>query len=340
MAVNGNGYLDFLDQSQSKVKGQFARPVKLLNQRNEWIRYARFQESNLDTCEEFVIQTGLPDAYYVTVGKGVPISKATHAKIQEGWAIIEQACEVPRHLVRGSDLEQTLMQQREAGFESVMQKGSQGLIYANGSLNDDQFNGAAVRLSSLSAGNAAQIFSCGGSTANAQTSVYAFKWQEGGCYIITPPGMTAGLSSEDMGLQSRLDSVNGGYVDVFRHVVNMGIGLAVPDWRCLGRICNIDVASLRAISGTQAPTAATNILHGFLYLIGRMSRMGPSKIMFAANLDVFTALHRIGMEKSNAAVEVQQAASQFGQPGEVSVTVWGHPVVLMDQILNTEAVVS
>lgn len=338
MAVNGNGYVNFVDQATTKVKGQFVKPVKLLAQRNEWMARARFQEANNDTCEEFVIQTSNPDAYYVTVGKGVPISKSTHAKIQEGWAIIEQACEIPRHLVRGAELEQTLMREREGGFESVMQKGSQGLIYSNGSLNDDQFNGLAVRMASLSGGNSAQLFSCGGSTANAQTSIYAVKWGERQAYIVTPPGMTAGLSSEDMGLCRATDAT--GVLDVYRQVVNLGIGLAVPDYRAIGRICNIDIAALRTISGTQAPTATTNILHGFLYLIGRMSRLGSGPIVFHCNLDVFTALHRIGLDKSQNAVKATEAGSQFGEPGSVSLTVWGHPVVLMDQILNTEAVVS
>ena len=67
MAVNGNGYINFVDQSTNKIKGQFVKPAELLHQRNDWMRYARFQEANSDTFEEFVVRTGLPDAYFVTV---------------------------------------------------------------------------------------------------------------------------------------------------------------------------------------------------------------------------------------------------------------------------------
>ena len=161
---------------------------------------------------------------------------------------------------------------------------------------------------------------------------------ENGCYVVTPPGMMAGVSEEDLGITSRTDS--SGVIDLWRSVVNLGIGLAVPDYRCIGRICNIDVASLRAVSGTQASTATTNVLHGILYMIGRMNRLGAGPIVFHANMDVFTALTRIGMDKSQNAVLLKEAAGQFGEPGSVEMTVHGHPLVLMDQILSTEAVVA
>lgn len=339
MAVNGNGYLNFVDQSQSKVKGEFVKPAELLAQRNDWMRYARWQESNLDTCEEFVVRTSLPDAYFVTVGRGVPISKATSSKIQEGWALIEQSCEIPRHLVRGGELANMLMDQRNAGFESVAQTAARAVVYANGSLNDDQFNGWAVRLASLSAANAKQIFSCGGSTANAQTSVYAVKYMEKGAYFITPPGMTAGLSSEDMGLCRVADS--NGVLDVYRQVVNMGLGFALQDWRCLGRICNIDVAQLNALSGNQAPTSFLSVIHGMLYMIGRMTRLGSGPIVFHAPQVVFSALIRMATEKSiNGLGFIEASGAQFGKPGSTELAFHGNPIVLMDQILETEAVVS
>lgn len=339
MAVNGNGYLNFVDQSTSKVKGDFVKPAELLNQRNDWMRYARWQESNLDTCEEFIIRTSLPDAYFVTVGKGVPISKATNAKVQEGWALIEQACEIPRHLVRGSDLETTLVDQRMAGFEAVAQKAAEAVVYANGSLNDDQFNGWAVRLSSLSAPNSKQLFSCGGATANAQTSVYAVKYMEKGAYFITPPGMVAGLSSEDMGVQRATDS--SGVLDIYRQVVNMGLGFALQDWRCLGRICNIDVAHLNALSNNQAPTSFLSVIHGMLYMIGRMTRLGSGPIVFHAPQCVHSALIRMATEKSiNGLGYLEQAGRQFGEPGSGQLSFHGNPIVLMDKILETEAVVS
>lgn len=339
MAVNGNGYVNFVDQATTKVKGQFVKPAELLAQRNDWMKYARWQESNLDTCEEFVIRTSLPDAYFVTVGKGVPISKSTSAKIQEGWAIIEQSTEIPRHLVRGEALAETLMNERMASFESVAQKAAQAVIYANGSLNDDQFNGWAVRMATLTGGNAKQIFNCGGATANAQTSIYAVKYMERGAYFITPPGMTAGLSSEDMGLCRATDA--SGVLDVYRQVVNMGLGFALPDFRCLGRICNIDVAQLAALSGNQAPTSFLNIIHGMLYLISRMGRLGSGPIVFHAGQAAFSALVRLATEKSvNGLGYIEASGAQFGVPGSQQLQFHGNPIVLMDQILETEAVVS
>ena len=339
MAVNGNGYINFVDQSTNKIKGQFVKPAELLHQRNDWMRYARFQEANSDTFEEFVVRTGLPDAYFVTVGKGIPISKSTSAKIQEGWALIEQSCEIPRHLVRGSELEETLMREREAGFESVAQKAAQAVVYANGSINDDQFNGWAVRCSSLSAANAKNIFSCGGATANVQTSIYAVKYMERGAYFITPPGMVAGLSSEDMGLQRATDST--GVLDLYRQVVNMGLGFALQDWRCLGRICNIEVSHLNALSNNQAPTSFLNIIHGMMHMISRMTRLGDGPIVFHAPQVCFSALVRLATEKSiNGLGFIEQAGSQFGKPGSTELSFHGNPIVLMDQILETEAVVS
>ena len=113
-----------------------------------------------------------------------------------------------------------------------------------------------------------------------------------------------------------------------------------PRLPALARLVAGLTAALAALSGNQAPTAFTNILHGMAKVIARMPKGTGGRLVFHGNRLLFEALHRIGMEKSSAAVTLGAAASQFGEPGSEELRVFGYPFVCCDAIVNTEAVVS
>lgn len=345
MAAVGATQLGFVDVQKMRMpNGQLAAAsyiARLLNQTNGWTRYAMWKVANKDTCEQVIVETSQPDAYWVTVGRGVPLSKATTAQLEEGWGILESRHEIPRHLARGQDLQALRMNQITSAAERLRQEASRALFYGNGSLFDEQFNGIAPRYGTLSGGNSQNVISLGGASANAQTSIYATLWHENGCYMITPPNVPAGIEQLDLGLQT--DQNAGGSnlrMEVWGTVVNWALGLCIKDWRHVGRVCNIDAASLVALSGNQTPTSFNNILHGMSRIIARMPKGTGGRLVFHGNRLIFEALHRIAMEKSSSAVTLGQAATQFGDISTEELRVFGVPFVLCDAIVNTEAVVS
>jgi len=345
MAAVGDKQLGFVDVQKMRMpNGQIASAAyiaRLLNQTNSWTRYAMWKVANKDTCEQVIVETSQPDAYWVTVGKGIPLSKATTAQLEEGWGILESRHEIPRHLARGADLQQLRMGQIVSASERLRQESSRALFYGNGSLFDEQFNGIAPRYGTLTGGNSQNVISLGGSTANAQTSIYATLWHENGCYMITPQGAPAGIDQLDLGMQTDQNAGgNGLRMEVWGTVVNFALGLCIKDWRHVARVCNIDAAHLAALSNNQTPTSFNNILHGMAKVIARMPKGTGGRLVFHGNRLLFEAIHRIAMEKSSAAVTLGAAASQFGDPGTEELRVFGYPFVCCDAIVNTEAVVS
>ena len=82
-------------------------------------------------------------------------------------------------------------------------------------------------------------------------------------------------------------------------------------------------AQLAALSGNQAPTSFLNIIHGMLYLISRMGRLGSGPIVFHAGQASFSALVRLATEKSvNGLGYIEASGAQFGHHAGV-VTVNG-----------------
>ena len=72
------------------------------------------------------------------------------------------------------------------------------------------------------------------------------------------------------------------------------------------------MSDLGTLTAAQAPTVFTNILHDMTQAIARIPNMSRGRPVFYMNRTVFTGLMRLGLEKSNNAVTVQNALDQFG----------------------------
>jgi hypothetical protein len=112
-------------------------------------------------------------------------------------------------------------------------------------------------------------------------------------------------------------------------------GIAVKDWRYVVRIANIDTTDLTGQSGTQAAAAATAIINLMSRAMDRPPNLAMGRACFYANRTVYSMLRVAALNKSNAALSIESALTQFGTPYSLTKFL-GVPLRKVDQLLNTE----
>lgn len=314
-------------------KGRGAPVVELLAQRGmkEIQGYLGLQPGNLPTGHQFSVRTALPTAYLRDYNDGVTPSKSATAQLTEGMAIIEAWSEVDCAEAKLNGQEAFYRASEGAAFiEAMWQKYVQLFMYGNAKSDSKEFNGLATRFSSLASGN---VIDCGGATGTTNTSIYLVNFGED-FFGIYPLGSEGGLQNVDHGRQI-IQFSNGNRMAAYVSQYVMNAGLVLRDWRRIVRIANINVTELRARSGTQGVGAPTNII----YAMSDATQLVPDGMgtrVFLCNRTVIACLMKIGLDKSQQVVTIEQGLTQFGKPFQ-QVSFLGIPLIPVDRMLNTEA---
>ena len=339
MATLANGNLTLADWAKrTDPDGRVPIVAELLSQSNEILEDCVFKEGNLPTGERVVIRTGLPTVYWRALNQGIPSSKSTTAQVDEACGILEARSEVDKDLAMlNGNTAQFRLSEDTAFLEAMNQTQATTLFYGNPGVDPKQFLGLAARYSSLSGGNAQNILSAGGSGSD-NTSVYLVVWGDQTVYCPFPKGSKAGLVHEDLGEQT-VYNADGTRLQALATRYQWKNGLVVKDWRYVVRICNIDVSDLIAQSGTQAASAATNIVKLMARSLYRIPNMAMGKAAFYMNRTVHSGLSIAALDKSQYVLKINEGLSQFGQPYSW-LSFLGVPLRRVDSLLNTEAAVS
>ena len=318
--------------------GQVPKVAELLSQTNEILEDAVFQEGNLPTGHRLTIRTGLPNVYYRTINQGVPVSKSLTTQVDEACGILEARSHIDVELAKlNGNTAAFRLSEDQAFLEAMNQTMAGAMFYGNPGTDPRQFLGMQTRYSSSSAGNGANILKAGGS-GSVNTSIYLVVWGENTVFCPFPKGSKAGLMHQDLGEESVPDA-NNNFYQALRSLYQWKNGLAVKDWRYIVRICNIDTTDLIGQSGTQATTAATQIINLMSRALDRVPNLGMGRPVFYANRTVYSMLRVAALAKSNAALSIENAMTQFGTPYALTKFL-GVPLRKVDQLLNTEATVS
>lgn len=346
------GHNTLLDIAKSfDPQGKVAIVAELLNQSNEIIQYMNFVEGNLPTGHKAVVRAGLPTVTLRQFYKGVSPSKSGRATIEDVCAILEGRNEIDQDLAElNGNTAAFRLSEGLAFVESMNQSFAQQVIYGDTTTNKDGILGLTPRYSSLSATSGANVISAGGAGAD-NTSVWLVVWGAETVTGIFPKGSKAGLNQEDLGVIDAFDSSNNRY-RAYAERWQWKFGLHVKDWRYAVRIANIDISDLTGQTGTQAITAATWINKLMIKALARIPSMGMGTPTFLASRTVKEMLAIGALDKSQNALSFTEATNQYGKvgPGSVAGTgtgikggqllFMGVPVLTVDQILATEAVVS
>ena len=339
MATLSNNSLTLADWAKRvDPDGRVPIVAELLSQSNEILEDCVFKEGNLPTGDRVVIRTGLPTVYWRALNQGIPSSKSTTAQVDEACGILEARSEVDKDLAMlNGNTAQFRLSEDTAFLEAMNQTQATTLFYGNPGVDPKQFLGLAARYSSLSAANAQNILSAGGSGSD-NTSVYLVVWGDNTVYCPFPKGSKAGLIHEDLGEQTVYNS-DGTRLQALATRYQWKNGLVVKDWRYVVRICNIDVSDLVGQTGTQAASAATNIVKLMARSLYRIPNMAMGRAAFYMNRTVHSGLSVAALDKSQYVLKINEGLSQFGMPYSW-LSFLGVPLRRVDAILNTEAVVS
>ena len=311
--------------------------AELLSQTNEILDDAVFKEGNLPTGERVVIRTGLPTVYWRALNQGIPSTKSTTAQVDEACGMLEARSEVDKDLAMlNGNTAQFRLSEDTAFLEAMNQTQATTMFYGNPATEPKSFLGLAGRYSSLSGGNAANVITAGGSGSD-NTSVFLVCWGDNTVYCPFPKGSKAGLIHEDLGEQTVYDSSN--RMQAYATRYQWKNGLVVKDWRYVVRIPNIDVSDLIGQTGTQASTAATNLIKLMARAIYRIPNMTMGRCAFYMNRTVHSGMALAALDKSSAVLNINQGLTQFGQPNSW-LTFLGVPLRKVDSLVNTESVVS
>jgi len=337
--MSGGTVLSLVDWAKRlDPNGNTADVVNLLSQDNEMLDDMMWVQSNGPTTHRTTVITGEPSVGFRLLNNGVTPSKATTAQIDEPMGIIETYSEIDKDLceLNGNSAAFRLSETRP--FLSAINKlAMSSLLYSTLSTAPDRFNGLAPRFATGTGVGYQNSMIDGGNTTNgSNTSIWLVCWGGNTVHGIFPPGSSAGIVQEDKGIQTveTATGIGGGRMEAYRTRWQWKLGLAVRDHRYIVRIPNIKVSALVSNS------SPANLIALMSRALDRIPSFSMGKPAFYMNRTVYSFLRLQGMSNSNYALATQNALDQFGNPVRGMMSFSGIPLRRVDQILNTEDVVT
>lgn len=308
--------------------GKIPMIVEMLSQTNEVLDDMRFLEGNLPTGHRTTIRTGLPSVYWRLVNAGVQPSKSLTAQVDEQCGIMEAWSEVDEEVAAlNGNVNAFRLSEAQAFIEAMNQEFSSTLFYGNSSLAPEEFTGLSIRYSSLSAGNAENILDAGG-TGSDNSSIWLIVWGDQSLHGLFPKGSKAGLSHEDLGIQTIETSagIAGTRLRAYQDRFKWKTGLAVKDHRYAVRICNIDISNL------VAKSSAADLIDLMIKAIHRIPNINYGKACFYANR---TCYQMLDIQRRD---DVAGAGMTYAEvDGKMVPHFRGIPVKKCDSLLESEA---
>lgn len=303
--------------------------INLMGQTNSIGDDILYMEANGKDGHTSAIVNGLPSVSFTRMYKGVPISKSKRTQVKDACAMMSGRSEIDvRMLKLNADNAGAYRQMENALFaEALQQQHATSIFYGDQDANPDQFFGLNVRYPSKTSPN---VVDAGGSGSNC-TSIWGIVWGAGEVHGVFPKGSKAGLSMEALAEMDRLDA-DGNPYRVVADLWEWNVGLAVCDWRCVVRICNIDTTKLELYKGD------TGFIDLHRLTVKAKNKIPPAKrgrMIWYCNQDVLTALEMQSTDKGN----VQLMYGDLFNSKQVPF-IHGRPIRQCDAILSTETALS
>lgn len=330
MTVIATYYLTLADWAKRQdPDGKVATVIELLSQTNEILDDMGFMEANQATSHRTTVRTGLPAVFWRLLNKGVQPTKSTSAQVDEGMGMLEAWSEVDKDLAElNGDVNAFRLSEGMAFVEGMNIEMASKLFYGNSSVNPEQFNGLAIRYSSLTAANAQNIIDAGG-TGSDNSSIYLVCWSPNTVFGIFPKGSKAGLTHEDEGVVTieNVGGVQGARMKGYRECWQWKVGLALRDWRYAVRICNIDISNL--VSGV----GAANITRQMIKATHRIQNLKAGKCAFYMNRSLvqYLDIERLAGVQAGGGITFENV------DGKLIYAFRGIPIRVCDALLETEA---
>lgn len=343
MATLNNQWPTLLDVSKRlDPAGNISAVAEILSQYNEILDDIPWIEGNLPTGHKTTVRKGLATPTWRLLNQGVVPVKTVTGQITETCGIMENYSEVDKDLadLNGNTAEWRLSEDKGI-IEGMNQELAKVLVYGDTSVNPEKFVGLAPRYYTTNTTNstaAANVISAAGAGSD-NTSIWLVGWSPETVHGIYPKGSMAGLQVQDLGEQTIYDSQSpvAGRYQALRTRYQWKCGLAVRDWRYVVRIANIDVSDLNTAGDTSDTSA--NILKFMSIALDKLFSIGSVRPVFYMNNTVRSMLRVKMLNSKNMHLSLDNYLGANGMP-RPTLTFQGYPCRRIDQILNTEAVVS
>lgn len=307
--------------------GTVADVVEILKKEVPILDHMMWKQGNLETGHRHVVRSGLPQGTWRQLYQFVQPSKSQKVQVTDNCGTLEAYTEVDKKLIdlAGANGARYRLDEDMAQAQGMGHQVAEVLIYGNEGTEPAAFTGLAPRYNSLSAENADNIISAGGSGSD-NTSIWLIGWGDKKIHGIYPKNTKAGLSNRDLGEDTATDG-NGGMMQVMRSHFTWDCGLAVTDWRYGGRICNIDVSSL-----TKDAASGADLVDLIVDLTERLPSLDGAA--FYCNRTIRSYLRRQMINHKNVNLTFDTVS------GKRVMAIAEVPVYRLDSLVNTEAAVA
>lgn len=271
--------------------GSTAAVIEMLNQNTSALHDVLWKEGNLPTGHQTTVRTGLPHGTWRKLYKGIQPTKSSRAQITDTCGMLEARSEVDVKVANLNGNTATFrLSEADAHVEGLTQDFLSTLFYGDTDVQPEKFTGLTPRYNTLNAAvPVSQNVLDAGGTGSDNTSIWLVGWGENTITGIYPKGSTAGLSHKDLGEIDAFDESNNRY-RAYADLWNWDCGLSVRDWRYAVRIANVDMSDLKGMTGTQADTAATNIVDMMIRAMSVVPNMDKGNFAFYMNRGAIAAL--------------------------------------------------
>jgi hypothetical protein len=313
-------------------KGEPHHLINLLSELSPLTEDLTWKPTNKDT--EFVFRTveGLPGVSYRSINEGVLPTRGTQKIVTESCSLMESVFEIDKELIDiAPDKAVYRAEQAAAHLESMTRKFSEELWYGTRSSDPRAIQGLSERYSKLTGPAADYIIDAGG-TGSDNASIWLVGHGDRTFHGIYPKNTRAGFEHIPGPKQDLPDPDNGGTYEGYRDRFKWRVGIALPDYRQVGRICNIDVSNLLTF-GTSSDSSA-NLLLLVNRLTNRIHNMRNGRFVLYMNRDVKEAWENQILQKQNLALTIDSAT------GAITTAYKGIPIKVDDSLLSTEAKVA
>lgn len=190
--------------------GSIATIGKVFSYATEAYKDMPFREANGKTHHRVTVETGLPSGTWRTLNTGIKATNSGTVQVDEGIGILENRAEIDLLTARlSSDIAKTRAQKGDSIVRGLAKQVEDTIWYGDTTTYPNRFHGMHPRYDSIGAKtdtfsantmNMVPVYSNGGSSSGAMSSVFLVGWGLDTVYGIYPQGSPAGIESEDLGI--------------------------------------------------------------------------------------------------------------------------------------------
>jgi len=305
--------------------GRIGLIIPLLEQYNPMVFDAPAIEGNLAIGHQSIQRVTRGSGTWRSINEGIAAEKGTTRQVIDVCGELAGLHKMDTTLYDLNGGKEYRRQDLEEYVAGLAQEIAETILYGNIATSPKEFQGLAPRYNSTTGTYGSQIKDAAG-TGSDNRSIWLITWGRKTCHLIYPKGTKAGIEMTDMGKQLVSDGTN----DYTAYVedIKWRVGLALPDYRNVIRICNIDVSDLTVDASSGADLIRQMV--GAIYALPTSSMFNTNRVFYCSK----TIAEYLQLQASNKSNVNLTPANAEGEPYTKCI---GVPIKAVDALETNEA---